>query len=119
MKRGGPLKRGKPMKRGAALRRGRRLNPVSEKRKSEAQLRREVVQAAIDRDRECVAKGRVPGVPCWGPLVGDEYVSRARWPGGHLELDNVQAMCVRHNGWKEDHPDDAIELDLAAHSWER
>lgn len=102
----------------SASKRGQRLRHASKKRAGERRKRLDVTKAAFARDRGCVAMDRVPEVKCGGPLDPDEIVSRARRPGGHLDLDNVQVLCRAHHDWKHEHPIEAVERGLSAHSWE-
>jgi hypothetical protein len=120
------VKRSQPIRRNAQLQRRTpgparqsRVKRQSAKRRAERALRVEVVAAARLRDGGCVAKGRVPGVECAGPLDGDEIIARSAWPGGHLVLENVQTLCRAHHEWKHAHPIAAHDLGLLRWSWER
>lgn len=66
----------------------------------------------------CWAKDKLSHL-CAGPMTGHEVISRARYPDGHLDVDNVRLVCAWANDWCEDHPDEAIERGLTRHSWER
>jgi 5-methylcytosine-specific restriction endonuclease McrA len=113
LNRKGRLKRGGPLRRVTAIRQ------ESRKRQAERDARRQVRETTLARDGwRCVAADLDTGVPCGGPLEVDEIVSRARRPGGHLDVANCQATCSVHNVWKEDNPERAIELGLARHSWD-
>lgn len=119
LNRGGPLRRGPGPKTRKPLRRVEPLRAQSARRKAEAPTRAAVRQEVLDRDgHRCQAAGIPEAGPCWGPLDVDEIVSRARRPGGHLDPSNCQALCRGHNGWKEDHPEAALRLGLARHSWD-
>jgi 5-methylcytosine-specific restriction endonuclease McrA len=113
LNRQGRLKSGGPLRRVAAIHR------ESRKRQAERDARRQVRETTLARNGwRCVAADLDTGVPCGGPLEVDEIVSRARRPGGHLDVANTQVLCARHNVWKETEPERAIELGLARHSWD-
>lgn len=112
------MKRGHPPKRSAPLKRNGRIPNRSMKRLEEQASRRLVVDAALHRDGSCRGREAVPEVTCQGPLDVDEIVSRARYPGGHLDLDNVQVLCRAHHDWKHAEPEAAVERGLARWSWE-
>jgi 5-methylcytosine-specific restriction endonuclease McrA len=112
------LKRGDGLKRSGDLKRTP-LNPVSRKRQSEQAAREQVRRLVMVRDQyTCQAKHIQDGPPCWGPLEVDEIVSRARRPGGHLDVDNCQVLCRGHNQYKEDDPAWALRHGLARNSWD-
>lgn len=75
-----------------ALRRTR-LNPVSQKRRDEWALRREVMAIVRDRDKTCQAAVTWPEVACAGPLVGHEPLPRSRG-GDPLNPDEVVLVCL-------------------------
>lgn len=90
----------------------------SRNRRLEATVRLRVTLAAFERDGYvCYLKGKDAG-KCMGPLVGHERISRARYPGGHLDVDNVITLCACHNQWVEDNPAAALANGAAKNSWE-
>lgn len=113
------MKRGGPLARRTELRRTGRLAPESPKRRAERPTRTEVRAQALARDGGCVARELVPEVRCWGPLDADERIPRSLYPGGHLDLDNVQILCRAHHDWKGLHFPEARELGLAGGASDR
>lgn len=85
-------------------RRRRPISPVSAKRLAEAPARTAVREAAIARDRRCVASDFVLSVPCTEWLEVDEMQGRGRQPGSHLDLDAVQCLCGPCHRLKTDEP---------------
>lgn len=89
----------------------------SQNRKNEREERAAVVHTTHERSGwKCQAADLPTGMKCFGDLECDEIVSRARYPGGHLDRSNTQSLCQGHNQWKEDHPAQAKALGLAR-SW--
>lgn len=120
LKRGEPPRRSTPEKLREWERRSRKPLPrQSVKRRREALARAEVAVAARQRDGGCVARTLVPDVACAGRLDPHERISRARWPGGHLVLDNVVTLCRAHHDWAHVHEQAAIDVGILAPSWER
>lgn len=103
-----------PLARGdSQLRRTGPPNPVSEKRRGEAAARREVREETHRRAGfRCELRTVVPEVVCWHPagepLDVDEIAQRGVAPGGHLDVENTQAVCRAHHDWKTEHRDEAI-----------
>lgn len=119
MKRSGPPQRKTPLAKSASPLKRTRINPVSKKRQDEKPERDKVREAVLKRDDfTCQARGITDGPDCWGPLDIDEIISRARMPGGHLNIDNCQVLCRGHNLYKEDDPLWALRHGLAKNSWE-
>lgn len=91
---------------------------MSAKRRGERDQRQQAVEAAMRRSGgQCVAKDKVPEIPCWGPLDPDEIVGRGVRPGSHLEPDLVQMICRAHHSWKHEHPAEAERRGLTVKSW--
>lgn len=91
----------------------------STRRRSERPTRRKVVAQALARDGGCVARDLVPWITCWGPLDPDERCPRSVYPGGELDIDNVQMLCRRHHDWKTEHRIEAEAIGLYQSSWDR
>jgi hypothetical protein len=118
------VKRSKPLKRTELKRGSTKLPASSAKKRQQLAGEAEVKRMALTRDGGCVMRhlaghrfGGTTIPPCFGRLEKDEVVSRARG-GSPLELANVQILCALHNTWKEDHPELAIALGYARHSWD-
>lgn len=108
------------MKRGGWLKRKTRLQPMSERRKSEVLRRREVVEQVRRRDgNRCQAAGLVRSVICCGPLDPHEIIPRSSWRAGYLEPDNVVIVCRAHHDWIGDNPLEAEAVGLHGWSWQR
>lgn len=88
-----------------------RLKPMSAKRVSEVEQRRQVVDTVIRRDGACTARQRVPAVECWGPLAGHEPLPRSRG-GDYLDPEQVIALCAAHHQWVHEHPNAARVVGL-------
>lgn len=98
----------------------RRSKRTQARRDTHRAARREVVDAARDRDKNrCQAEHLVDEIRCGGPLDPHEIIPRSAWPAGDLDLDNVTIVCRRHHDWIDDHPAGAHELGLHRFSWER
>jgi hypothetical protein len=69
------------------------MNPISKRRRTEWELRREVMQIVRDRDKTCQAARVWPEVACDGPLVGHEPLPRSRG-GDPLNPDEVVLVCL-------------------------
>lgn len=100
------------MKRSRLKRSRKRLKPRQKPITAEYEENRRIVLA---RGR-CVAQGLPGAGECFGELTVDHIKSLAR--GGTHALSNLQALCLFHNGYKEDEPDWAYGLGLAKHSWD-
>ena len=64
------------------------------------------------RDRDCVARSRVPHVVCGGRLDPHHVLPRGR--GGKDEVENLVLLCRLHHSWVHEHPADAYALGLLA-----
>ncbi len=73
-----------------------RIRPMSAKRASEVEQRRQVVDAVIARDRGCTAVTAWPEIECGGALIGHEP-GRRRGNGSHLDPECVVAVCWAHH----------------------
>ena len=100
-----------PLRRKTPHKRGKRLNNMSEKRKSELAERRHVREEVHARDGGCVAIHLVPQVKCWGPLDVDEIKPKGIG-GDWLDPDNCQVLCRAHHDWKHQNILEAKELGL-------
>lgn len=76
---------------------------MSEKRKAEIPIRKDVRGEVIRRDKVCQARDLVWEVACGGPLDVDEIVPRGRG-GDYLDPANCQLLCRNHHRWKHEHP---------------
>lgn len=105
------------------------MKPVSDKRKEENVLRRELLELKFGPRHEWTCRfnehrDKHPEVQvgknfrtCWGPIDGHEIIKRSR--GGSItDMEIVTTLCRLHNGWVEDHPLSAHRLGLADHSWD-
>lgn len=99
-----------PLRRGGPLRRRTRLAPMSAKRRASMPARAEVREAVFRRDGGCVLAiwADLAG-PCFGPLTF--HHRRKASAGGAYSEANGLTLCARHNGWVEDAPSAARELD--------
>jgi len=95
------------------------LRPVSKKRaKANVQRRKVLIEKYGLPDTWRCELGPIIGTPCFGPIHGHELLKRSR--GGDIsDTDNILLACSLHNGWVEDYPEEAYELGLAIHSWEK
>lgn len=105
------------------MKRGTGLNQVSAKRKAENQKRERAKQVVRERARgRCEALTLAGSVEptmryCAGPWDFHEVLTRAR--GGSIsDPENILHVCRRHHDWITDHPQEAHDLGLVAHSWE-
>lgn len=115
MKRGGPL-RADPAKAAAWRQRSKKIKPVSDKRREGSPARRAVVAKALDGVMSgCVLSESAEAGPCYGPSTPHRMrKGSAGWDrrtAGYVD-GNVVATCSFHNGWIEDHPDEATELGM-------
>lgn len=111
MKRGGPLKRYTPLQSKTGIKRSQtRVNPVSDRRRAENRLRRDVVAVMRDQQPWCHAKV-VP--ECTNqPDDAHELLSRAR--GGSItDPENIILVCRADHEWITTHPAEAEALGLA------
>lgn len=94
------------------------LKPVSEKRKEENKIRRELMLAKFGpRETWKCQIGHLIGTPCFGAINGHE--PKARSAGGSIiDMENVMLACNHHNEWVESHPNEAHALGLKKWSWE-
>ncbi len=114
-----PLKRSSPLKSTSNGRPRSNLKPQSDKRRAENPARTAVRAATIARaGGKCEAAAIVPEIVCGGPLDTDEVKGRGVNPGGHLDLENTQALCRRHHDWKHANPAEARRRGLRKESWE-
>lgn len=98
---------------------GTPMKHLSPKRRRQQKKRLQAVWTVVARDGpECRAKHLDIG-RCMGPVNGHEVISRARYPGGHLDPSNIILLCAFHNGYCEDNPARALELGLTKNSWDR
>lgn len=99
----------------------KRIARESDKTRRQRPTRRRALAIVAARDGvRCAAVGRIPhGHVCGGPLDGHELISRGRWPGGHLVPANIILVCRVAHCWIDDHPVEAVERGLLAHSWDR
>lgn len=95
-----------------------RPKPVSDKRRAENVIRAAMLEEKYGPRGEWQCSFRMylpPGEtpdPCFGEINGHELVKASAWRGGRLEPSNVVTLCNHHNGWIEDHPNEARELVL-------
>lgn len=88
-----------------------RLRSTSAKRAAARVAAEPLVQQVFARDRGCVlAEHQALAGPCIGRLTPHHL--RKQGQGGPWTLTNIVALCARHNGWVEQHPDQAHELGL-------
>lgn len=88
------------------------MRPISKKRRRERKARRTLIDVVVDRDGVGCWGQRVWFHDCWGPLDAHELRSRAQYPGGHLDPDNVRLVCRACHEFIHDHPIAAFELGL-------
>ena len=100
------------MKRGGALKRGKRIKPVSDKRRAEIELRRDVVMEVHARDRYCQAEKLWPEIACGGPLDVHEPNARSRNQGDWLDAAKSILICRQHHSAIHEHPRLARERGL-------
>jgi hypothetical protein len=98
-----------PPRRNGLSRRGR-LRSQSEKRTERRASVQPVVDAVLARDGGCVLRNHRGAGDCSGQDT-PHHLCKA-WKGWDWTLDNLVALCAGHNGWVEDHPDDAFLLGL-------
>ncbi|MDE2096428.1 MAG: HNH endonuclease [Patescibacteria group bacterium] len=100
------------------LKRTGRLNPMSAKRRAQAKSRAEIREAVFARDKVCqwpVSYGGQFGFAlcaskCFGPLTPHHLLKASQ--GGQYSMENLVALCARHNQEVEDHPMMARALGL-------
>lgn len=109
------------------------LKAMSDKRRRDLVLRKQVVREVHDRDRTCQffhflhdamfqSAGTVDGYPteCAGPLDVHEIIPRSAWPGGWLVPSNCVLLCRHgHHRWVTDNPSAAHAIALHGFSYER
>jgi hypothetical protein len=123
------MKRGAPLQRRTPLRTGGRLRYQSAKRAAVAPARRKLVADLLQRFPVCrfpttvlhpTGSDRAVVVDrgCRNRSVHiHEIKSRARG-GSILDERNTIPVCFDHHRWIHDHPDEASQLGVLAHSWE-
>lgn len=93
------------------------MRSVSKKR-ARALRRRRIMLERVGFDRRCEARQSVPRVECWGQTDPHEPRTRAR--GGPIDdPNNLMWLCSAHHQWTHQNQDEAHELGLLKHSWER
>jgi len=95
------------------------INRVSKKRKAQNAIRKILLADKYGPPAYWKCEiGPIIGDACFGPVNGHELLKRSR--GGSItDLDNIMLACNYHNEWVESHPQEAHEMGLAIHSWER
>lgn len=123
LKRRKPL-RGNPDKQRDWERRSRKKLPAqSAKRRAEQPQRAAVRAERLARSGGvCAALDVVPEVACASPdptrppIEVDEIKSRGVNPGGHLDVENTQALCQAHHDWRTANPAEARRRGLRKRS---
>jgi hypothetical protein len=94
-----------------------RLRSVSAKRAAARVWAEPLVQQVYDRDRCCILTGhQALAGQCLGRLTPHHL--RKQGQGGPWTLTNIVALCARHNGWVENHPDLAHDMGLVIRTGE-
>ncbi len=100
----------------AAVKRSR-LRSVSAKRAAARVAAEPLVQQVFYRDRGCVlVEHQAVAGQCLGRLTPHHL--RKAGQGGAWTLPNLVALCARHNGWIENHPDLAHDMGLVIRTGE-
>ena len=106
-----PLLRRTPLRARSGLKRTSELAAMSKRAKAKVAARRALVKRLLLERPVCQAchKARSTDV--------HERITRARG-GSILDPSNCLAICRRCHDWIHDHPKEALERGLLAHSWE-
>ena len=113
----------KPIERKASTLKRTPIKPMSDKRKSVNQQRKEAMLAHFGKRETWKCQGQtVFPHKCFGAINGHEITSRARAgraDANLLDMSGIILLCDWLNGWIEDNPKKAHELGLTKHSWEQ
>jgi hypothetical protein len=115
LRRNKPLAQGKPLARTSKLKRGKGLRSRSAATQKAYRDERVPLVIAILEERPW-CELQFPGCTARATCV-DEIKQRSR--GGSItDPANLAASCIPCNGYKEDHPAEALARGLALHSWD-
>lgn len=106
------LQRRTPLRSMTALHRRTPLQPIGRRGRARKRAQALMTAEVIERDGEGCVLGRVEAAgECFGPM-GTHHLVKA-WRGAFTDVAaNGVRLCNGHNGWVEDHPDEARALGL-------